>query len=121
MPILGTVASVAGGFVAGASKSAISFLSIIPKYLILIPAIVLAWTILIGGTVQDLNIDIPFTSTVIDLETPTDILANQIAAIIDMMPFMAIVFSVFIWGLQIKIVLLLIELIWKVLSLFVQA
>jgi len=121
MPLLGTVATVAGGFLASASRGALSFLSIVPKYVLLIPAIVIVWTALIGGTVESLIITLPLTDQTIDLQTPTDYFANVIATIIDIMPFMQPVLTVFFWGFQIKMLLIVVGIIKWILSLFVQS
>lgn len=120
MPILGAVGTFAAGFVASGTKSALSFLSIVPKFVLLVPAIVFAWSLLIGGTVQDLNISIPLTSTTIDLQTPTVLLADTIASIINIMPFMEVVFDILLAGLQIKILLVVVQLFFRIIGIFVQ-
>jgi len=121
MPLLGTVATVAGGFIASATKSSLSFLSIVPKFVLLVPAIVIAWSLLIGGTVQDLNISIPLTDTNIDLQTPTVFFADTIATIISILPFMDVVFQVLLIGIQFKILMIVVSLFFRIIGMFVQS
>jgi len=108
-------------FIPAALSGALSFLSVVPKFVYLIPAITIAWSLLIGGTVTSLDISIPFTDTNIPLDSVVQLIADQLATIVNIMPFMEIVFTIFIWGIQVKIMLFIVELYWKITSIFVQS
>jgi len=86
-----------------------STFSFLAKYAILFPAIIIVWTLLIGGTVQEA----PF-----GLDTVLTIVANGIATIRDIFPFMEPVINVFFWGVQIKIALLIIKGIMWIVSIY---
>jgi len=99
----------------------LSFLKIPIKFVLLFPAVVLAWTLVIGGPVTDLNLSLPFMEGSLDLQTPLELIADTMASLIAIMPWLEPMYQVLVWGLQIKVVLILVDIIWKVLSIFVQA
>jgi len=105
----------------------LAFLNIGLKAAFLIPAISVLWSILIGGPVTSLDISVPFTGnglsgsgTIIPLQAPITLLANTIATIVVVLPFMAPLFNIFIWGLQVKLALLVISIFQWILGLFIQ-
>jgi len=90
----------------------LNFLSIPAKYVLLLPAITIAWTILIGGPVTEL----PF-----GMQEPLEFFANQLAMIRDFMPWMEVIFQVFLIGVQVKLFMLTADIIFRVIGIFVQA
>lgn len=90
----------------------LAFLNISAKYVFLIPIIVIVWTLLIGGPVTEM----PFGT-----QEALDVIANGIANVIHIMPFMDVVFDVIIWGVQIKVMLMIINILKFILDLFVQS
>jgi len=81
------------------------------KFAILFPAVVFGWTLLIGGPVTEM----PF-----GLEEPVQLMASSIAFIIHIMPWMEIVLDIMIYGLQFKLMIILIEVMRWLLSMLVQ-
>jgi uncharacterized membrane protein len=89
----------------------LSFLNFGAKFVLLVPAIVLVWTIVIGGPVTEM----PF-----GVQDELQFFSNMLAMVVDILPFMDVVFNVIIWGIQIKLVLLGVELFKFVLSLILN-
>jgi len=108
-------------FITSAFTGVLSFLSIVPKSVYFLPALVIVWSILIGGTVSDLNIAIPFTETGFDLQTPTVFIADVIATLVSAMPWMDVILDVFLFAIQFKIMIMIVGIIKFVVSIFVQS
>jgi len=80
----------------------LGFLNFGKIFVFLIPALVIGWTLAIGGPVSEM----PF-----GIQGPLEIFADKIASLIAIFPWLEIVFDIFIYGLQIKIILLSLEII----------
>jgi len=91
--------------------SAISFLNFPLKVAFVIPAIVICWTILIGGPVTEM----PF-----GLQEPLQFIADAIATIVHVMPWMDPIVTIFIMGIQVKIMFIIVSVIQWIVSIFVQ-
>jgi len=87
----------------------LSFLNFGAKWTILLPAIGVAFVLLVGH---------PITEMPYGLQEPLELLANGIAVAVDTLPMMEVIFDIMIWGIQIKILLLTIEILKWVISLF---
>jgi len=87
------------------------------KITTLVPIILAVWTLLIGGSVKDLDLQIPFSDIVIPLQTPLELIADTMASIINLMPWFEVIYNLFIAGIVIKFMLILFELFWKVITL----
>jgi len=89
----------------------LSFLNVAPKLIILFPIITVTWAVIIGGTVSEM----PF-----GMQPALQMLADSLASLINIMPWLEVVFDVFIYGLQIKLLLLGVQLFQWILGLIVQ-
>jgi len=99
----------------------LSFLNIPIKFVWLVPAIILGWTLLIGGPVTDLDLSFPFTDIELPLQEPLQMFADTIASLVTVLPFMEVIFNVFVWGIQIKLMLIIVDIIWRVVGMFIQS
>jgi len=89
----------------------LAFLNFGARFTVLIPLIVVTWSLLIGGTVTEM----PF-----GLQESLQYFADTIAVIVDTMPWMEVILDIMLWGLQIKMVLMFVGLLKWVISLFVN-
>jgi hypothetical protein len=94
----------------------LSGLSVGAKFVFLIPILVIVWTIIIGGPVNDLVLNLPFSETDLDLQSPLEFFANTIASLLTFMPWLEPMFNVIIWAIQIKFLFVIIEIFWRVTS-----
>jgi len=83
------------------------------KFAVVIPAFVLALTLLLGAQVTSLDITIPFSDITLPLQSAVELFANQLAFLISFMPWLETPFDLVVAGFQIKIFLLGLDLIWK--------
>jgi len=79
------------------------------KFIIVLPAIFIVWELLVGATVTEL----PY-----GLQPALETFANGIALAVDTLPMMEVIFDIMIMGVQIKLLLLTIEIFKWVVSLF---
>jgi len=91
------------------ARSLFAGMSIGTRFVFLIPIIVIAWTILIGGTVTEL----PFGS-----QTAINAFAYIVHQIIEVLPWLEIIYDLMIAAIQIKILLMIVELFKWVLSIY---
>jgi hypothetical protein len=88
------------------------------KFTIIIPIIVVVWTIIIGGPVEDLNLSLPFTDQTLNLQEPLEYFSNVIATVVDVMPWMEIIFNIIVYGIIIKFILVIVDLFWRLIGFF---
>jgi len=79
------------------------------KIAFFLPAIVLGWTLLIGGPVTEM----PF-----GLEEPLQLVADILATIISTLPWMEPVIWVFMMGLQVKLMFIAVNIIQWLTNIF---
>jgi len=68
---------------------------------LVVPIIVVVWTIMIGGPVTEM----PF-----GIQPALQMFSNTIHSLIAAMPWLEVIYDFFIWGIQIKILFLVVEL-----------
>jgi len=89
----------------------LSFLNFGAKWTLILPAIGLAYVMAFGQ---------PVTEMPYGLQEPLELFANGIAVAVDTLPMMEVLFDIMIWGIQIKLLLISIEIFKWVVSLFMS-
>jgi len=79
------------------------------KFVFVIPALIIVWTLLIGGPVQEL----PFGT-----QTGLNAFAYVIQQLITVMPWLDVLYNMLIWGIQIYIFLLVVQVFKWILSFY---
>jgi len=93
----------------------LDFLKIGAKFTILIPLILLSIEYILT---QTLGISIQVTEMPFGIQEPLEFFANGLATIVDTMPWFEVILDVMIWGVQLKLLFMTINLLKYVLSLF---
>jgi len=89
----------------------LSWLNLGTKFTLIIPMVIVLWTVVIGGPVTEM----PF-----DTQNALQLFANTIHSAIDIMPFLDPMWNVLLWGIQIKIFVLSVQVIQFVIGLFLN-
>jgi len=94
----------------------LDFLKLGVKFTTLIPLIVITTGYVLHST---LGIDIAVTEMPFGMQEPLEFFANGLATIVDTMPWFEVILDIMIWGVQLKLLFMTINLIKYVVSLFV--
>lgn len=91
------------------------------KVTLVVPAIGIIFTVVFGGLVTTMDFTLPGTDTEVQLQDALVHAANIIATVINVMPWMEAVFNVIVAGIAIKFFIIMFEVMWKVISLFMSS
>jgi len=80
--------------------------------------IIIVWTIVIGGPVQDLNLSFPFTDRTILLQEPLEIFGDTMASLVSALPWLDTPYTLIIIAIQIKMLLIFVDLFRWIVGLF---
>jgi len=90
-------------------RGAFAGMSVGAKFVFLVPLIVISWTLLIGGPVDEL----PFGA-----QTPVNAFAYVVSQLIVVAPWLEVIYDIIIAGIQIKIMLMVVEIFKWVISVY---
>lgn len=91
------------------------------KVAVVVPAIGIVFTVVFGGLVTTMDVTIPGTGTTLEIQDALEYMANVIATVINVLPWMEAIFNVIIAGIAIKFFIIMFELMWRVISLFMSS
>jgi len=98
----------------------LAFLNIGARFTVLIPLIVISWSLIMGLGEEDVLFGGVITEMPFGLQDSLQFFANTIAVIVYTMPWFEVIFDIMLWGVQIKLLLMSVSLFRWIISLFVN-
>jgi len=93
----------------------LDFLKFGAKFTVLIPLIIVSIEFILS---QTMGISIQVTEMPFGMQEPLEFFANGLATIVDTMPWFEVILDIMIWGVQLKLLFMAINLVKYVISLF---